>query len=406
MGRIKFNCMINNNVKKQYPVIRMPNGHPINATMYNRGDLHGVVYSNDIEFDDVLLSNVITTSTIVANLNVSTTVSSNILSSGLLLGTVTVSKLVNSAISTSSNITADAKLAYNLSASLLATGITTADLTVQAAASLLLDLYPSASVAYSLRKLRTAYTGSAVRVRRSSDNTEQDIGFVADELDTASLLAFCGVGNGFVQTWYDQSGNANNAIQTTAASQPIIVLSGAIQIQNNSNCINFTASNLNFLNLTYYLSGSAGSRFAILKLKQRPVSQVSSGLPIDEIGSSNNGSYYTNTNGPLADDFASTTRKDPAGDISTNILTSIHIYTTISIPNKFTNWANNNQIFDTNTNTVGYKSTGGTPRIGSGLGFVTNFIDGYLFEIIVYTSDQSLNRTGIESNINTNYAIY
>jgi SPP1 family predicted phage head-tail adaptor len=315
---------------------------------------------------------------------------------------IEVSSLVNANASLSGNI----NFVQKAQASLLATGTTTADLTVQAAASLLLDLYPSASVAYSLRKLRTAYTGSAVRVRRSSDNTEQDIGFVAGQLDTASLLAFCGVGDGFVQTWYDQSGNANNAIQTTAASQPIIVLSGAIQIQNNSNCINFTASNLNFLNLTYYLSGSAGSRFAILKLKQRPVSQVSSGLPIDEIGSSNVGSYYTNTSGPLADDFASTTRKDPAGDISTNILTSIHIYTTISIPNKFTNWANNNQIFDTNTNTVGYKSTGGTPRIGSGLGFVTNFIDGYLFEIIVYTSDQSLNRTGIESNINTNYAIY
>ena len=42
---------------------------------------------------------------------------------------------------------------------------------------LLLDTYPNAAVAYSLRKLRTAYTGAAIRVRRSSDNAEQDIGF-------------------------------------------------------------------------------------------------------------------------------------------------------------------------------------------------------------------------------------
>jgi len=41
--------------------------------------------------------------------------------------------------------------------------------------------------AYSLRKLRSAYTGSAIRVRRSSDSTEQDIGFVNNELDTVSL---------------------------------------------------------------------------------------------------------------------------------------------------------------------------------------------------------------------------
>jgi len=55
----------------------------------------------------------------------------------------------------------------------------------------LLDLFPNAAAAYSLRKLRAAYSGSAVRVRRSSDNTEQDIGFTTQgELDTASLLSF------------------------------------------------------------------------------------------------------------------------------------------------------------------------------------------------------------------------
>ena len=59
----------------------------------------------------------------------------------------------------------------------------------------LLDLFPNASAAYSLRKLRAAYSGSAVRVRRSSDNTEQDIGFTAQgELDTASLLSFVNSG--------------------------------------------------------------------------------------------------------------------------------------------------------------------------------------------------------------------
>ena len=75
--------------------------------------------------------------------------------------------------------------------------------------SLLLDTYPNAAVAYSLRKLRTDYSGNAIRVRRSSDNVEQDFGFVGNDLDTASLLTFCGVGNGFITTWYDQSTNAN-----------------------------------------------------------------------------------------------------------------------------------------------------------------------------------------------------
>lgn len=90
----------------------------------------------------------------------------------------------------------------------------------------LLDSY-TAAVGYSLRKLRTAYSGSAVRVRRSSDNAEQDIGFASGRLDTASLLSFCGVGNGFVTTWYDQVGSTN-ATQTTAGSQPQIVDTGSL----------------------------------------------------------------------------------------------------------------------------------------------------------------------------------
>lgn len=57
---------------------------------------------------------------------------------------------------------------------------------------LLLDTYSGATVAYSLRKLRTAYSGSAIRVRRSSDNAEQDFGFVGGDLDTAPMLDFVG----------------------------------------------------------------------------------------------------------------------------------------------------------------------------------------------------------------------
>ena len=86
----------------------------------------------------------------------------------------------------------------------------------------ILDNYPGASAAYSLRKVRTAYTGSAIRVRRS-DNQEMDIAFdTSGSLDTTSLLTFVGSGNGFVTTWYDQSGNNKHIVQITAASQPYI----------------------------------------------------------------------------------------------------------------------------------------------------------------------------------------
>lgn len=79
---------------------------------------------------------------------------------------------------------------------------------------------------YSLRHQRTAYAGACLRVRRSSDSAEQDIGFSGGFLDVAGMLAFVGAGDGFVRTWYDQSAGGNNIGQATAANQPRIVASG------------------------------------------------------------------------------------------------------------------------------------------------------------------------------------
>jgi hypothetical protein len=113
-------------------------------------------------------------------------------------------------------------------------------------AYLLDNISGSATGAYSVvRKLRTAYAGSAVRVRRSSDNTEQDIGFSGGVLDTASLLSFVGAGNGFVVTLYDQSGNSRNLTMATTANQPQIAASGAMITVNSNPAMQFDGTNDN-----------------------------------------------------------------------------------------------------------------------------------------------------------------
>jgi len=106
----------------------------------------------------------------------------------------------------------------------------------------------SAAAAYSLRLLRTAYAGSCIRVRRSSDNTEQNIGFVNGVLNTVALLAFVGAGDGFVVTWYDQLGNVRNATQATAANQPRIVNAGVLDVQNTKPTSFFNGTNSWFEN--------------------------------------------------------------------------------------------------------------------------------------------------------------
>jgi hypothetical protein len=92
-----------------------------------------------------------------------------------------------------------------------------------------LDSLPAAAAAYSFRRLRTAYAGPAWRVRRASDNAEQDIA----PGDTAALLAFCAATNGFRVTAYDQTGNGRHRTQATAANQPQVVTAGALTVTQN-----------------------------------------------------------------------------------------------------------------------------------------------------------------------------
>ena len=137
----------------------------------------------------------------------------------------------------------------------------------------LLDEVTGATSGYSVtRKLRSAYSGSAIRVRRSSDNAEQDIGFVDNILDTASLLTFVGANDGFVTTIYDQQAS-NNRTQGTATFQPKIVTSGGLETLNGKPCAKFDGvndymqsvrllNNANFtsamIGATYDLSNSSG----------------------------------------------------------------------------------------------------------------------------------------------------
>lgn len=83
------------------------------------------------------------------------------------------------------------------------------------------------AAAYSMRRLLTAYTGALVRLRRDSDNAESDFGYAATgEIDAAAVAAWLGGANGFVVTWYDQSGNGYDVTQATTTAQPTYAAAG------------------------------------------------------------------------------------------------------------------------------------------------------------------------------------
>jgi hypothetical protein len=143
--------------------------------------------------------------------------------------------------------------------------------------SYILDLYPSAHHAYSLRKLRDSYTGFCLRVRRttltpSATTTTVDVSFnslntigldspityASGASTTATNLGqFCAsVVNGYtnpdgvntnqdilVVTWYDQSGNNKNPTQGTAGNQPRLVELGNLELSGGKVAVRFVKSN-------------------------------------------------------------------------------------------------------------------------------------------------------------------
>jgi hypothetical protein len=99
---------------------------------------------------------------------------------------------------------------------------------------------------FSVRRTRREYTGPLLRVRRSSDNSEQDFGYLPNGwLNTSSLLEFVGSGSGFVTVWYDQNGT-NNATMSTPSRNPLIVNNGVLEMNNGRPAVRFIDNSISF----------------------------------------------------------------------------------------------------------------------------------------------------------------
>jgi hypothetical protein len=254
---------------------------------------------------------------------------------------------------------------------------------MQQANAPLLDTYPGAFAAYSLRKLRTAYGGSAIRVRRSSDNTESDIGFNGGGgLDTTALTTFVGAGNGFVRTWYDQSGNARNQIQTINANQPSIVTSGAVILVNGKPSISQDGVSGRMLTLNSNINVANLSIFQVFKINDTTFQT--------NFGGGSNYVLFGFTASFPPDSITVSSRFKNGASLVTN-----------DAPQVTTNYGNNTQILSS----AFY--TGAVTWAGFGWGNSTSWPTvGNIQEHIWFTSSQASNRTGIETNINSYYTIY
>jgi len=286
-------------------------------------------------------------------------------------------------------------------------------------ANLLLDDYPNAAAAYSLRKLDKDYTGSAIRVRKdTTGQPEQDIGFTASgNLDTAALKSFLNARSGFVTTWYDQSGNARNFVQTTQANQARIANLGVIDRENNKPFIRFDGSNdLMNHDAQFFPSTKVHDIFLIGNNRDNTGTQIIYEQSVN----------YNIVNGAYVL-YSDASKTEIAQKITTpvnnnNVRSANRAYTTFQLGNFLINrdvndstlqgrfFANNSEISMSFVSTFNYNIF--NLNISQNAAYLGARSGGSApaklnaYEFIIYTSNQSSNRTGIATNINTFYGIY
>jgi hypothetical protein len=277
-------------------------------------------------------------------------------------------------------------------------------------AQLLLDAYPGAAAAYSLRLLDKDYAGDCITVRRKSDGALDTFGFVNNYLDTTALKTFCGTGASdtcWVQIWFDQSGNGINASQITNLNQPIILASGSIRRENSNACLRFDGTST-FMSTSYQPSlGTASSvgyyvsavSKAITSHTGRIWSSQQPASPIVVMHMRYEGAQYRS----FTRDSDNIAMSALGGTTNTN-----QIHFAAQINNGSANiYVNGSSVVSASASFTGNLNLTSPFEIGRlTQPAPADYLNANLQELVFYATNQSSNRSGIETNVNTFYSIY
>jgi hypothetical protein len=256
----------------------------------------------------------------------------------------------------------------------------------------LLDDISGSIAAYSVRKLSSLYTGSALRVRRSSDNEEQDIGFNSlGYLNESDLIDFIGVNSGFVTTWYDQSGNNLHAYQSSATSQPLVVNSGILNMLGTKVGIKFDGSNDSLVTSANFNHSALITAFSswVALTGNRALFQIGAVNTLGSMFSFNTGgnSYNARTNATSGAEARAFVDSYGSHIINTGYMS---------------NGAQEVYVDGVKGSQDGVRSFSNAVDQVLTIGSLTGTIyalDGSINELIIYPTDQRANRLQIESNL-------
>lgn len=219
-----------------------------------------------------------------------------------------------------------------------------------------------AGVWWIAKRLLSSYTGPLIRVRRSSDSLETPIGYTADgSLDTASLLAWCGTGDGFITVIYNQLGGTN-ITQTIAIRQPKIVASGSL-VTTNSVPAGDTYGTTIWMDAPQ-LSGSA---MTLYTRTQNTAGGSFWGCPLAKFGTSSSVEFWPESTNNVDIGAGSTTRK---GTLTSSVaITNSNVITAVSAASSYTLRIGGVTQYTDGTNVVGF---GATPTLFGQNGLLNN----------------------------------
>ena len=263
----------------------------------------------------------------------------------------------------------------------------------------ILDSFPGAGVAFSLQKLKST-TVNVIRVRRSSDNLEQD--FRASQITDGTLVTFCGVGSGFVTIFYNQS-ISNNAIQTSASKQPLIVSSGNLILTNGKPSLFFDSID-DELVLQTQLTYTDQSVFSVVNFSNNILtSTVSKALYSGNVNSNATGLTFGSVSGNITNERITIFTNPSVRNYTQNtqdVIAGQYLYSWFFELNSLQmGLYQNTQLKGQNTNIT-------QSNYPAGLDILFTKFNDKVQELIIYPSYQNINRVLIESNINNRYNIY
>ena len=232
-------------------------------------------------------------------------------------------------------------------------------------------------------------------------------------MSSGTLTNWVGAGNdGFVETWYDQSGNGNDGVQQVSGSQPKIVdagvlVTGGIDFDGVDDGLltpsNFTDTLQSATFFAVTKDDTTSGVAAMVRIRPNGAPGTLDGFSWEKV---TDDTYGPNTliegaNGALSATIAGQGTRNTSKNLNTLIYQQSQIL------------AYENGALDATLNTLRFGSAPvGDVTLVDQLWIGQNFDDnarpfnGTMSEVIIYFTDQSANREAIEANINNQYDIY